>query len=536
MSNSKTKGKKGPNNNLGLNRTQLELLKKRELTDPKELFPNREIKGYRSEEQDSAPKAVAKAKNNPFNSDILGLSATQKTLLDKRNTSPAELWKNNTINNVEKEEPVVINSPSELGLNATQKKLLSQRDVQRGPNNDDLILADEIIETNEENKLQLFNEKVKENSRTWGLNKTQLELLKRRNSKESGANLYNNAPREGYRPENDLTKVQNTKPKSIEEIRDQLNLSKSQLNLLSKRNSNAGEWKKYMDSVAKKQAINKPKPRKNPDHILQHRKRLKNSVQEWGLGRKVNVGDKVIKNYIPDEQPVVKLLSTEFFLPTDITSQINPLAQSAKVVEPKTPPQPKPSSRPVVVKPAPIVNDEQPEPVKKTKPKRKKVLKEEIYISDIDPKKRPNLKKLKYGENFFNLSEENEKKASAKIDTKLQNKKQTVAEEKLILQSRKKLKDYGINYYDESKRPNLEFDLTAIKYTTAGYHPNELKAIERRRASILAEKQYKEKLISKNIKKEQKLQKKLSRKHKKPPVDHPLPQILVAKYENKNQD
>ncbi|KAF0851446.1 MULTISPECIES: hypothetical protein [Spiroplasma] len=97
----------------------------------------------------------------------------------------------------------------------------------------------------------------------------------------------------------------------------------------------------------------------------------------------------------------------------------------------------------------------------------------------------------------------------------------------LTLYTQKELKDYQINYADPTKTPDLTINLAENQYTYAGYHPREIRKIERRQVEHNHERLIKEKLIQKNIRKETRYQKKLRQRKVKP---KPLPQILINKY------
>ncbi len=53
-----------------------------------------------------------------------------------------------------------------------------------------------------------------------------------------------------YHPEEDYSRVNSdVKPRSLDEIKEQMNLSKNQLELLSRRDSHPSEWKQYMKEI-----------------------------------------------------------------------------------------------------------------------------------------------------------------------------------------------------------------------------------------------------------------------------------------------
>ncbi|UZQ30036.1 MAG: hypothetical protein OHM56_00215 [Spiroplasma phoeniceum] len=536
------------NKTMGLNPSQLRLLSKRKLSRVEDLFPSRVVRGYQASQE--AIESEIKQPRQAFlnnNESVLASLPTEQVV--KNDLTLDDNIKSDKVFPSSEETENIISK-----LNPNQQWLIRQcnesywlfKSQTQGSKNDSQ--NEKTIES-----LKGFNEQVKEHANNWGLNQNQLELLSRRDNTKHDFNPYSNWAREGYHPEEDYSlSNRGLKPRSLDEIKDQMNLSKNQLELLSRRNSHPSEWKQHMQQITHKKDKNETPIVINPEHVIKKRDQMVKESLSRSLGKtKKQIGGKYIRNFIKGEPKQKPIFKTDLYLEPDITRQINPLMiKPLKKINSKLSVEKNETIGPNLTftnaisskQKQPFLNgtSQNSVPTKTIRASNNKTLIEQTqknkndYISTIDPKKRPNLKKLKYGNDY---EKNNNKVSNLKITKKQSNliaevNNQTFIPTKrkdadLILYTRKELKDYQIDYADSTKKPNLTVDLTENEYTYAGYHPREIREIHRRQLEQLHQRLLKEKLIKKNIRKERRYQKKLNNKKEKP---KPLPQILIEKY------
>ncbi|AOX43932.1 hypothetical protein S100390_v1c05950 [Spiroplasma sp. NBRC 100390] len=537
--------------NMGLNPGQLDLLAKRKLYRSEDLFPARVVRGYQ-ESQEAIESELKEPRESFLNNNINALAVDQKEK-EVGLISTVNLTFETEDDNLAVENITGKSTPKEVEdlirkLNPNQQRLIRQRNEQYGRYHSER--EKNISEHHDEYTgeiLKTFNNQVKEHAKSWGLNQNQIELLARRDATNHDEHPYLNRARGVYHPEEDYSRVNSdVKPRSLDEIKEQMNLSKNQLELLSRRDSHPSEWKQYMKEITLSKDDNEEKVVIDPENVIKKRNQMVQESLSRSLGKtKKQIGGKYIRNFITDEPQRKPIFKTDLYLDTAITNQIRPLFVKA-IQKPKPTVLSKFVTTNVMSNPAntsfsaPSSNNltQLNGAAKESTPNKTTVLPamspQEKYISTVDPKKRPNLKKLKFGNNY-------EEKRMKKLDVITMTKEQLSldnmkikkdANEKarlidLTLYTQKELKDYQINYLDPTKTPDLTINLAGNQYTFAGYHPREIREIERQQLEQLHERLVKEKLIQKNIRKEVRYQKKLRHRKIKP---KPLPQILINKY------
>ncbi len=460
------------NKTMGLNHFQLRLLSKRKLSRFEDLFPSRVVRGYQASQE--AIKSEIKQPRQAFlnnNESILSSLPTEQVFKNKLalddNIKPDKVLPSS-----EENENIISK------LNPNQQRLIHQRNEHYGR----FQSQTQVSKNNSQNEetiesLKGFNEQVKERANNWGLNKNQLQLLSRRDNTKHDFNPYLNRAREGCHPEEDyyLTK-QDLKPRSLDEIKDQMNLSKNKLELLSRHNSHPSEWKQHMRQITHKKDKNETPIVINPEYVIKKRDQIVKESLSCSLGKnKKQIGGKYISNFIKEEPKRKLIFKTDLYLEPNITRQINPL-----MIKPSN----KIKSKLSVEKNEAIVpnltftnaiNSKQNQlllngasknivPTKTMGDIDNQTLIEQTqknkndYISTIDHKKRPNLKKLKYGNDY---EKNNDKFSNLKITKKQSNLMAEVNNKKFIptkikdgdltLYIRKELKDYQIDYADSKK-------------------------------------------------------------------------------------
>ncbi|WHQ36490.1 hypothetical protein [Spiroplasma sp. SV19] len=541
--------------NMGLNSSQLDLLAKRKLYRSEDLFPARVVRGYQ-ESQAAIESELKEPRESFLNNNINALSGGQivKQVIPSSTMSPTFEQADDILNVENLDEQSFSNEVEDLisKLNPNQQRLIRQRNEQYShlqKKKEGMVAENQNEDSGD--ALKTFNYQVKEHAKSWGLNQNQIELLARRDVTNRDEHPYLNQARGVYHPEEDYSRANNDlKPRSFDEIKEQMNLSKNQLELLARRDSHPSEWKQHMKEIPL-QTIdeNEEKVMINPENVIKKRNQIVQESLARSLGKtKKQINGKYVRNFITDDEPKQQpIFKTDLYLDTAITNQIKPLFVKS-TTKPKSKVSPKFAAAKVMSNPAmtafSVTSSRtlvQPElngvakgsaPIKTTTVTSN--VTEEKYVSIVDPKKRPNLKKLKFGNSY---EEKKERKshilAIEEKELMLDNakrKKSFNEKEKLIdltLYTQKELKDYQINYVNPTKTPNLAIDFTRKQYTYAGYHPREIREIERRQLAQQHQQLVKEKLIQKNIRKETRHQKKLRRRKT---VPKPLPQILINKY------
>ncbi|WP_425379436.1 hypothetical protein [Spiroplasma endosymbiont of Stenodema calcarata] len=525
--------------NMGLNLCQLDLLRKRKLYRSEELFPNRVIRGYQASQAVIESELIRSGKSFLNNNSLLVQQNEDEPVFVSTVKNTGETKKDNfTENNLL--EQSTKNEVEDLinKLNPNQQRLIRQRNQQYGRfQKKQQEIIHKINDQNSNEILKSFNNQVKEHAKNWGLNKTQIELLSRRDAIKRDEDPYLNRVQNSYYSDEKNSRLNSElKPRSFDEIKEQMKLNKNQLKLLAHRDARPSELKQDM-----KQIISHKDDNMKLETVIKKRNQLGQEILARSLGKtKKQIDGKYIRNSLINEQKRKSIIKTDLYLDTTITSQIKPLLIKSDI---KTKPVGKSILKPLILSLSAGTNKKL-EPielnsiVKENIPKESIALplapSEEKYVSIVDPKKRPNLKKLKFGDNY---KEKTKKKLFItevfKKDSLLDNivgekdSNNRTKEKNLILYPQKELKDYQINYVNTTKTPNLMLDLTNKQYNYAGYHPREIREIQRRQLAQHYEQLQKEKLIQKNLRKETRQQKKLQHRKVKP---KPLPQILIDKY------
>ncbi|AGM26172.1 hypothetical protein SSYRP_v1c05820 [Spiroplasma syrphidicola EA-1] len=537
--------------NKGLSKTQLELLKSRKngkkqlsLSNLKNL--NAETSNENVQKKDSLSSRVADQPHTNFFDEMLanndntslenkelvsfneriklksktfGLNKTQLELLKKRN---------NDVKNTSSGYPQRSKTLTSGENSQKDASLPSPFNEQPTTNFFDEMLANEDNAISENKEIVSFNERIKLKSKTFGLSKTQVELLKRRDSVKP---QYNNdrLAKTGVKTNLEVeTHQEQESLNKINVINQNFKLSPGQLKLIAGRDLTPQQWKEFIGSSQKKGA--EPAPRRKrvtTQEILAKQKQISGAAFKNTLGKKRIFDGKVISNYIAESTAIKTVIKSN---PNNTELDNNKLLEIKSLVISNEEKLKK--EQQTMAMASSISDDIKAEP-KITLGKENKVI-EEKYVSIIDPKKRPNLKKLKYGETFNNASKDNEqndiKQVGKRSLRKTKKSSKNIDNEESF--APKELPDYQIDYFNLEKRPDLDKDLTRNIYTYEGYHPKEIREIERQYLKEVNEQQQKEKLIAKNLKKTARQQKHLKNKYVKP---QPLPKILIDKYQKEGK-
>ncbi|AGM25112.1 hypothetical protein [Spiroplasma chrysopicola] len=391
------------------------------------------------------------------------------------------------------------------------------------------MLENDSNNSSENKELVLFNERIKLRSKTFGLSKTQVELLKRRDGVKP---QYNNArfERTNLKAKQQVENNQEQEQENFNKISvvsQNFNLSPGQLKLIAGRDLSPQQWKEFIGSSQKKRA--EPAPRRKrvtTQEILAKQKQISGRAFKNTLGKKRIFDGKVISNYIAESTAIKTVIKSN---PDNTKLHDNELLAIKSLVISNEEKLKKDQHQKAMS--SLNRNDIKAEPPVMVQ--ENKIIEEE-YISIVDPKKRPNLKKLKYGETSNNLRKDQDQNnikqlAKSSLEKTKKNSKNDNNEE-IFLQ--KELPDYQIDYFNLEKRPDLEKDLTSNIYTYEGYHPKEIREIERQYLKEVNKQEHKQKLIAKNLKKTARHEKHLKNKSVKP---KPLPKILIDKYQKEGK-
>lgn len=150
----------------------------------------------------------------------------------------------------------------------------------------------------------------------------------------------------------------------------------------------------------------------DPENVIKKRNQMVQESLSRSLGKtKKQIGGKYVRNFISDEPQRKPIFKTDLYLDTTITNQIRPLFVKA-IQKPKPKVLSKFAATNVMSNPAstsfsvPSSNNltQLNGAPKESTPSKTTLVPEtspqEKYISTVDPKKRPNLKKLKFGNNY----------------------------------------------------------------------------------------------------------------------------------------
>ncbi len=419
-SKTKTTASKKSNMGMGINPGQLDLLAKRKLYRSEDLFPARVVRGYQ-ESQAEIESELAAPRESFLNNNINVLATDQKHKQVGPNETMSTTFETDTDNLTVETKPEE-SSPKEVEdliskLNPNQQRLIRQRNEQYGrfqSKREEMIRVNADEDASE--TLKTFNNQVKEHAKSWGLNSNQIELLARRDVTNRDVHPYLNRARGVYHPEEDYSRVNSDlKPRSLDEIKDQMNLNKNQLELLSRRDSHPSEWKQYMKEITSpKDDENEEKVMIDPENVIKKRNQMVQESLARSLGKtKKQIGGKYIRNFITEDPKRKPIFKTDLYLDTAITNQIRPLFVKS-IAKPKPKVSPKFAAAKVMPNSV-IASFSAPSNRNWAEPQMNGVAKESTaskitpvssgpveykYVSTVDHKKRPNLKKLKFGNSY----------------------------------------------------------------------------------------------------------------------------------------
>ncbi|APE74687.1 hypothetical protein [Spiroplasma citri] len=101
-----------------------------------------------------------------------------------------------------------------------------------------------------------------------------------------------------------------------------MNLSKNQLELLSRRNLHPSEWKQYMHQITHKKEKDETTIEINPEHVIKKRDQMVKESLSRSLGKtNKQIGGKYIRNFIKEEPKRKPIFKTDLYLDTDIIRQ-----------------------------------------------------------------------------------------------------------------------------------------------------------------------------------------------------------------------
>ncbi|WP_424525767.1 hypothetical protein [Spiroplasma endosymbiont of Glossina fuscipes fuscipes] len=367
----KIKATASKKSNMGLNPRQLDLLTKRKLYRSEDLFPARVVRGYQ-ESQEAIESELKEPRESFLNNNINALAVDQKEK-EVGLISTVNLTFETEDDNLAVENITGKSTPKEVEdlirkLNPNQQRLIRQRNEQYGRYHSER--EKNISEHHDEDTgeiLKTFNNQVKEHAKSWGLNQNQIELLARRDATNHDEHLE----------------------------------------LLSRRDSHPSEWKQYMKEITLSKDDNEEKVVINPENVIKKRNQMVQESLSRSLGKtKKQIGGKYIRNFITDEPQRKPIFKTDLYLDTAITNQIRQLFVKA-IQKPKPKVLSKFATTNVMSNPAntsfsaPSSNNltQLNGAAKESTPSKTTVLPamspQEKYISTVDSKKRPNLKKTK---------------------------------------------------------------------------------------------------------------------------------------------